>query len=629
MALREIVVELGVEVDRRSQKKAEGAINSMESRVKGLIRAGQVLAAGFATGFLARGFISLIAAAGDANETLNKLEAVFGKELSPAVIDFANTTASAIGQSSLVFRGMLADVGAIVTPLLGSRDAAAQMSKGVAQLAFDFASLNNLDLQTSLEKITAGLVGSTIPLIRLGIDTRAAALEQFRLSKGIKVAFKDMDNASKTALRFAAITEGIRISGAIGDAKKTQFAFANATRALSGNVIDLKVALGQELIPTAEKVLRVLNPFIKNITPNLAKGFGSMLKATLKFAKSVGELGGVISDRLGPSFKVLIDAVKKLFGGTSNLSGVAVPLLTAAFNLLIIAIGTLVESVASIINWWNGLDSTMTTIVVTLVVMGITFNVLKGISIASAAASALAWIRAGVVFKLITGIVGALGFAFKLLGITLLFFTTPIGLIVIGIGLLIGLVILLATKWKAFPNAVLNFLANGLEMFLRFFQDIFGLSDDFIENVTETFRNSWENTIEFVTGLFGGMFDSIKGSLGPLGKLLGFDDPEVTVTKKVKQFADSPLGGAMATGVSPTPFDPNARAARVLRSLSAQNKVQINNSPRTEVNVSVTADTNASPADIADMVSKKMEQVTGQLNREALQSFAVTMGATG
>lgn len=308
MALRELLLKLGVDVDEKGVKNADKAIG-------GIKKAAVALAAVFAAGRLAQGVRSLLDLGSAAAETTNVIEAVF-EDNAEAVEKWASRQAAALGRSRFELREMAAATGAIIGPTLGSADAAADMATQVAQLAVDLGSFFNASDEDALRALQSGLIGSTEPMLKFGVTMNVAALEAFRLEKGISGTFQSMSAAAKQQLRFNFIME--KTVKAQGDAAKTAGGYANATKALRATAKDALTVIGIKLLPTFEKILAVLIPLTKQIGAGIAIAF----------------------DVLGGAIEVVINIIEAMIGTWNELDGVldkitvALPFLGIAFTLV-------------------------------------------------------------------------------------------------------------------------------------------------------------------------------------------------------------------------------------------------------------------------------------------------------
>jgi hypothetical protein len=261
MIVRELIAVFGFKVDRKSER-------GLMSRLSGIKKFIGVMGAAFATGVVARGFVKMVQGASDAEETVNKLRVTF-QELSQEMEDFANETAAAIGQSRNDVKRFAADFGSLLVPLLGSREAAAGMSKELTKMVFDIASLENLRPQEAFEKLRAGIIGSSEPMLSLGVDTREAALAQFALEQGIGKSTKEMSAATKTALRFDLMLARLTEKGAIGDAVRTANEYANAQRGMMAALSDLSDEIGKVFLPGATETVVMIRDFARSMEGDL------------------------------------------------------------------------------------------------------------------------------------------------------------------------------------------------------------------------------------------------------------------------------------------------------------------------------------------------------------------------
>lgn len=251
--VKELVATFGLQTDKQSFSKGQQAVDKIKSAAKTFIGV-------FAAGAVAKGFGSMVERASDAAEALNVIGAAFG-ENQQDVLDWAQTTSEAMGRSEFKLREMAGSLGALVQPMVKSRKTAAEMSKTMAGLAVDIGSFFNATDEEALVALRAGLVGSTEPLLRFGVNLQVAQLEAFALSKGIKKSFKEMSIAEKTQLRFQSIME--QTANAQGDAAKTAEGYANASKALKAAITDVTTRIGQAFLPSAERSIRSLRNIVK------------------------------------------------------------------------------------------------------------------------------------------------------------------------------------------------------------------------------------------------------------------------------------------------------------------------------------------------------------------------------
>ncbi len=340
MIVRELIALFGFKVD----KKTEQGVSNTFSKLR---KAAGVLAAVLITGKLAQGFVSLITAASDAEEVTNKLGAVFG-DLTADVENFADTTSTRIGQSRTTIQSFSADIGALVKPLLGSNEAAAKMAKGVTELAFDIASFQNLRPEEALAKLRAGLVGSSEPLLTLGVDTRVAALEQFRLDEGIKQTVKSMTAAQVTTLRYQLIVKRLGEQGAVGDATKTADGFANASRGVAGALVDLKADIGKIFLPAATDVVVAVRDMARELSEPLVRG----AKVALAIFRGLGTILRTIAIGWKSVADIVAFAAEEFLGVNQRITQVIIglTLLVAILGLPVVLLGLIAAAIFLVID---------------------------------------------------------------------------------------------------------------------------------------------------------------------------------------------------------------------------------------------------------------------------------------
>lgn len=135
------------------------------------------------------------------------------------------------------------------------------LSKNIAQLSADLASFYNTDVDSAFEALNSVFTGQVRTLRQYGLNISEANLEQYRLAKGIKVAYSAMTEQQKVLLRYNYIMEHTR--DIQGDFAKTSATVANQWRLLQMNARSLAGTLGSFLLPVLQTVLTYLNAIIR------------------------------------------------------------------------------------------------------------------------------------------------------------------------------------------------------------------------------------------------------------------------------------------------------------------------------------------------------------------------------
>lgn len=189
-------------------------------------------------------------------------------------------------------------------------DSAALMSKNLTQLGYDISSFYNIGIEEAMEKLQSGLAGEIEPLRRLGYAIDVASLEQVALNHGITESVNSMTQAEKAQLRYVAIME--QSANAMGDLSRTIQTPANAMRILNQQIIQLRRALGNMLIPILQQVIPWVQAFVEVLT-EAAQAIANLLGFELPTIDYSGLEGVSVgasdaSDALGEA----ADAAKKL-----------------------------------------------------------------------------------------------------------------------------------------------------------------------------------------------------------------------------------------------------------------------------------------------------------------------------
>lgn len=138
------------------------------------------------------------------------------------------------------------------------------MSQGLTQIAYDISSFFNISVQDALLKVQSGISGELEPLRRLGYALDVATLGHVALEHGITQSVNTMTQAQKAQLRYTAIME--QSGNVMGDMSRTILTPANAMRILEQQVVQLRRALGNLLIPILMKVIPYVMAFVKALT---------------------------------------------------------------------------------------------------------------------------------------------------------------------------------------------------------------------------------------------------------------------------------------------------------------------------------------------------------------------------
>ena len=235
MIIDELIALLGFKVDEGSASKAKNAFGGVEAAANKL--AGALGAAG-----LAAGFVKLVEFGHAAAETMDRVDTLFGPA-AEGVTEWSDAFGREVGRSRRDLQQMTATVGAMVAPMGVGQDAAAEMGKGLAELAVSLAELNNAEDTATLDALRMGLTGNTRALKQYGLIVDETDLKEAARELGINKGIKALSDAERAQVSYQAIlTKGTSITKAGLD----------PTEALEARLQNLRDTIGLKLLPIAD-----------------------------------------------------------------------------------------------------------------------------------------------------------------------------------------------------------------------------------------------------------------------------------------------------------------------------------------------------------------------------------------
>lgn len=255
---------------------------------------------------------SSVKVAGDFLETVNKFEVVF-KENTRAAEQFASTLANKVGRGIRTTMDAMADFQAFLVGQGFERSQAFELSKVLTERGFDIASLRNLPDEDVFARLRSGLRGEVRAVERFGADIRVVALDAELLAQGIDTGAKSA-TAQQRAL--AALNIILRATADDqGDAVRTADSFNNQMKRLNGNIDNLKITIGNALLPTVAKALQQFNRIIQQLERWISVNPQAVREVAMLAAKLVA---------LGLTLKATALALQAMALAISNLMAIAI-----------------------------------------------------------------------------------------------------------------------------------------------------------------------------------------------------------------------------------------------------------------------------------------------------------------
>lgn len=249
-------------------------------------------------------------AAGDLNETLSKTQVIFG-DSTAAVSKFADEMYEAYGSSRTEILDAASDLGLVAKAIGLAKPEAAAFSIQLAKLADDAASFYNVGLGDALDRIKAALRGESDPIEKFGVMLNEAAVKQEALRLGLVQGKGELTDAMKIQARYSLIVKGL--ADATGDHARTQDSFNNQLKEFNGRLDQLKITLGQGILPLFNNMLQAINPMVEGFA-RMAAEAGKLKDALSLPADSIlGKMG--ISPLIGSALSGALGPIGSLGGG--------------------------------------------------------------------------------------------------------------------------------------------------------------------------------------------------------------------------------------------------------------------------------------------------------------------------
>ena len=200
--------------------------------------------------------VELVDVASDAKETGDKFNTIF-KDISADANSAAEAMAESYGLAQDEAKGMIAATGDLLVGFGMSQRGALKLSVAINELAVDLASFQNVSTSRAAGALNSALVGEREALKSLGIVIKESNVQkqiQEDLAKGV-VYVTDLE--AKAMATYSLILK--QTANAQGDFNRTRASYANQTKILTANLRDLKVEIGNELLPAFQELVTITN----------------------------------------------------------------------------------------------------------------------------------------------------------------------------------------------------------------------------------------------------------------------------------------------------------------------------------------------------------------------------------
>ena len=309
-------------------QKALAGIGGPASKLGDILKAsvvpGLIAAAGSVLVFT-KGLMPAIQAASDLQENTSKIKVIFG-DAGKAVTDFAKTAAREIGQSQNQVLAAAGTFGTFGKAAGLAGDQLATFTTDFISLSADLASFNNTTPDEAINAIGSALRGEAEPLRKFGVLLNDATLKTAAMELGIYKGSGALTAQQKILAAQKVIYE--QTGDAQGDFERTSDGLANQQRILSAQFENVKIKIGEALLPAFQKLITFLNdkvlPAIDRVVTAFGEqGLGQALRQAVAETGSAGQ--GLVS-----AFKFIAVNAARM----ANVVYKAVQILIAQFQIL-------------------------------------------------------------------------------------------------------------------------------------------------------------------------------------------------------------------------------------------------------------------------------------------------------
>jgi len=303
-------VAAGISGQLGAQMATAGTVGgtSFATGFKSMVGPALIAATAVAAAALGKLLVSSVSAASDFSEAGAAVGQVFG-EASGTIEKFAATAATNLGQTQTQVLDAAKQFGIYGQAAGLAGEANAEFSKDLITLATDLASFNNTSVDEAILALGSGLRGESEPLRKYGILLNDAELKAQALEMGIYSGNGALTSQQKILAANASIFA--QSATQQGDFERTSQGLANQQRILAAQFGNIKILLGDFLLPIFERVANVLtgsvmpafSDFLISVRDN---GLAETLKATFE---SISEMRQNFMDAMLKALPGIIDAI--------------------------------------------------------------------------------------------------------------------------------------------------------------------------------------------------------------------------------------------------------------------------------------------------------------------------------
>lgn len=332
MTIRELIVALGYEVDKKSEQNVEGSLKNIASKAKSLLGA-------LGIAFSIRGLADLAQAAADVEALKSQFSQVFG-DIEQEASDKLQQIADNVGSNVMRMKGSFTQIAAFAKTTGATEAEALAISERAMIAVADSAAFYDRSMEEATASLQSFLKGNFAQDAALGLS----CTEITRNAKATELygkEFKDLTEQQKQLTLLQMVEDANKLSGATDQAAREANTWTNQLGNLKQAIKDLKAETGATFLKPAIQVLKILASLVNKATKAIST-YGAFLnremerlKNTFKFLQpTVERVTKAISNGMGKAREIATKVANK-FGGLDNvLRIVTITLVTLGALLL-------------------------------------------------------------------------------------------------------------------------------------------------------------------------------------------------------------------------------------------------------------------------------------------------------
>ena len=276
-----------------------------------------------------------VKAAANLQRVSNVLNTTFGST-AEQLNNWVKNNAAALGLTETAAKKSLGIYGNLAEQFGYTTQQAATMSVELTKLSSNVAAFYGITTDAAAQKLQGVFTGRTMGMKELGIVMNDATLNAYLLQKGINKTMKELSAQDKVTVRYMYTME--KLNHTQGFYQKTTGGWAHSIRDLKLNLEQLKIEVGNQLLPVAVYTVNTIARGIKLITPaivtvaktvrlyteawknasSVVKGYAKVAAAAIGIALITPKIATIVSKAI----KLLTIDVLTLKGAISAIAGI-------------------------------------------------------------------------------------------------------------------------------------------------------------------------------------------------------------------------------------------------------------------------------------------------------------------